>query len=453
MLDISQLNILYVEDEPELREHVAFALRLHVKNGTTAANGQEALDQIKLNRPDIVISDIRMPVMDGLVLTAVLRKKYPALPVLLCTALTDTDYFLKVIELGVAAYIPKPFDTARLLEAITQAAQPLLQRRYIQQLKLDALRACGIMTDFSPAMRMLGEQITQVAESDYSVSVSGEAGTGKSAVAELLHGMSRRSSRRKMTVTCRSRSAEQLEAELFGRPPGRGRPAKSQECGNLRELHGGTLILDAPELLPLALQERILTLLEQRCYVPTGATESMPCDLRVVVVSSVDLAQEAVAGRFNHKLWLRLSDAVLVIPPLRERPEDIPPFCSAYLTEAADDLGRPCPKISPDALRLLCNEPWPGNLRQLKQCIRRAVFRAGEIITAADLKHLIPVLACNTAVLLDELPSCKLADLEAWAIRKAIDTTGGKKMQAAELLGISYNTFKEKIRRYGITQV
>ena len=140
MRDISKLTILYVEDEPELRDHVAFALRLHIDTVTTAANGQEALELIRLNQPDIVISDIRMPVIDGLALTATLRQKYPAIPVILCTAFTDTDYLLKAIELGVAAYIPKPINTESLLAAIRQAALPILQRREIQRLKTEALR-------------------------------------------------------------------------------------------------------------------------------------------------------------------------------------------------------------------------------------------------------------------------------------------------------------------------
>ena len=453
MLDISQLNILYVEDESELREHVAFALRLHINNVLAAANGQEALDLITLNRPDIVISDIRMPIMDGLDLTATLRQKYPSLPVLLCTAFTDTDYLLKAIELGVAAYIPKPIDTARLLEAISQAAQPVLQRREIQRLKFDALRTCGILIDSSPSMKTLGEQITQVAGSDYSVVVSGEAGTGKSAVAELLHGMSRRSSKRLLSVNCRSRSGEQLELELFGKNPGRGRPPATRDCGTLREIDGGTLLLDAPELLPLPLLERILTTLEQHAYCPTGGTESLRCEVRVVVVTTADLAREVTAGRFPCNLWLRLSEVVLNIPPLRERTEDIPPFCRAYLAQAADDLGRPCPEISPEAIKLLQKELWPGNFRQLKQFIRRAVFHAGDLITVADLK---PLLAMNRILALhqmprqEEVPSLKLAVLEEWGIRKALQATDGKKMQAAVLLGISYNAFKEKIRRYGI---
>ena len=449
MHDVSTLTILYAEDEPELRDHVAFALRLHIDSVETAANGKEALERISENRPDIVISDIRMPVMDGLELTTALRQKYPGIPVILCTAFTDTDYLLKAIELGVAAYIPKPIDTGRLLEAITQAALPILQRREIQRLKTEVLRSGGLMIGDNPAMKALGEQITQVADSNYSVVVCGESGTGKSAVAELLHGMSGRKTKRHLTVNCRSRSAEQLEMELFGRAPGRGRPATARDGGVLHEINGGTLLLDAPELLPLPLQERILSLLEKQSYLPSGGTETLPCDVRVVALTTADLGKEAAAGRFSTALWHRLSDVVLNLPPLRERTADIPAFCRTFLVQAADDLGCVCPELSPDALTLLQAESWPGNFRQLKQFIRRAVFHAGAVITAADLE-MHTVGAKNLFPRRDEL-SYKLTDLEQWAITRALHATTGKKMQASKLLGISYNAFKEKMKRFGMS--
>ena len=303
-------------------------------------------------------------------------------------------------------------------------------------------------------MKALAEQIAQVAESDFSVVVRGEAGTGKSGVAELLHGLSGRKAKRLLTVNCRSRSAEQVEAELFGRTSGRGRPSANRECGTLRETDGGTLVIDAPELLPLLLQERLFSLLEKRAYLPTAGAELISCDVRVVVLTSADLARETVAGRFNHSLWLLLSDVVLNIPPLRERVGDIPAFCRALLAQAADDLGCACPELSPDALTLLQAEPWPGNFRQLKQFIRRVVFRAGAVITIADVRANI---AANVGAVggkdysppPDEM-SHKLTDLEQWAINRALHATDGKKMQAAELLGISYNAFKDKLKRYGM---
>lgn len=452
MPDISKLAVLYVEDEPELREHVGFALRLHIENIITAANGQEALEMIRVAKPDIVISDIRMPVMDGLELTAILRRKYPALPVLLCTAFTDTTYLLKAIELGVAAYIPKPIDTERLLAAVRQAALPILQQREIQRLKAGAIQACGIMTEADPAMQELAEQISQVADSEYAVVIRGESGTGKSTVAELLHSMSGRSRKPLLTLDCRSRSSEQLEEELFGRLTGRGRPTTGRDSGLLREIHGGTLVLDAPELLSLPLQARILGLLEKRTYLPTGSPEVVCCDLRVLTLTSVNLTQESAAGRFNQNLLLRLSDSVLPIPPLRERAETLPAYCRTLLAQAADELGRPCPVFSSEAMKLLQQERWPGNFRQLKQFIRRAAFRCNKLIEATDIKNLLDQPSAPPVKAPEDLPSYRLTDIEAWAIRRALNATDGKKMQAAELLGISYNAFKEKLKRYSNQQ-
>jgi DNA-binding NtrC family response regulator len=455
--ETSNLTILYVEDEPELREHVAFALTLHFENVLTAINGREALELFKINRPDVVISDIRMPIMDGLELTAELKRNFPDVPVILCTAFTDTAYLLRAIELGVAAYIPKPIDTARMLDAVNRAVLPILQRREIQRLKSEAIKTNGLLSGNSPAMLALREQITRAAESDYAVVVRGENGTGKGMVAELLHSMSRRKKKRLHTIECRSRSAEQLELDLFGRTPGRGRPSPHRDSGILKEINGGTLALKSPELLPVSLQERILSLLESGSYSPAAGIESIECDVRVIALTTADLGEEALQGRFSGSLWLRLSDVVLNIPPLRDRSEDIPEFCSNFIAQAADDLGRNSPMLTPEALQLLQAEQWPGNFRELKQRLRRLLVQAGDIITAAEVRasgvDAVGSVGAKDVGAKDFLPlqSCKLSDLERWAIERAIHTTGGKKMQAAELLGISYNAFKEKMRRYGIS--
>jgi DNA-binding NtrC family response regulator len=452
MTDITKLVVLYVEDEPELRDHVGYALRLYIDTVLTASNGQEALELIRRTKPDILISDIRMPQMDGLELTVRIRRQLPGIPVLLCTAFTDTDYLLKAIELGVAAYIPKPIDTERLIAAITRAALPILQNREIQRLRSRAVHDCLILKSNNPAMQLLGEQISQVADSSYAVVIKGESGTGKSTVAELLHTMSNRNARHCLTVDCRSRSAEQLEAELFGKSSGRGRPATQRDTGVLGDISGGTLVLDAPELLPLPLQERLLNLLEKRAYLPTGGTDTIHCDLRVLTLTTLDLAKEALEGRFNNNLWLRLSDVLLEIPPLRERSVDIPAFCCSLLALAADDLGCRCPVLSPEAVRLLQKETWPGNFRQLKQCLRQAVFRTDGLITPADLKPLLTAPVVTTAISLETLPSFSLSALEEWGMQRALQASNGKKMLAAELLGISYNAFKEKLKKYGMQE-
>ena len=450
MYELSAITILYVEDEPELREHVAYALRLYCDQVTTATNGEEALALVRQRQPDLVISDIRMPLMDGLGLASALKEEFPGLPVILCTAFADTEYLLRAIELGVAAYATKPIDTGTLMERIQQVALPLLQRREMERLRREALQARSLLFGTSPAMTELGSRLVEVAGSDYAVVIGGEAGSGKSVVAELLHGMSKRRDKPVLTVDCRGRASDQVEAELFGLQPGRGRPAEQRANGLLHAFNGGTLVLDAPECLPTALQARILRVLEERSYQPTGTAVPLPCDLRAIVVSEADLELELREGRLLSGLWLRLSELVLTVPPLRERREEIPRLCRSFLAQAAGDLGRHCPELAPDAAELLVGEPWPGNLRQLKQVMRRALFLAGNPICATGIR---PLLASNETARQapgEAPPSLKLAELDQWAVRQALSATNGKKMQAAELLGISYNSFKERLRRYDI---
>lgn len=447
MHDLASIRLLYVEDEPELREHVSYSLKLHCDSVMTASNGKEALEIARRNRPDLVMSDIRMPIMDGLELTAHLRKEFPELPVILCTAFTDTDYLLKAIELGVAAYLPKPIDTTRMMEAIRQAAQPILQRSEIKRLKVEAIQARGLVTDTNAAMKRLEEQLVNAAESDFAVVIQGEPGTGKSAAAELLHRMSERRSKPFLTIDCRNRPPEQLEAELFGSSSNRGPRKNTSSYGVLQAMHGGTLLLDAPELLPLPLQNRILRLLEEAAYVPTGSIESIPCNVRIVTVTACDLADESAASRFNSQLWLRLSEVVLTVPPLRSRIDDIPILCRTFLAQAADELGRPVPQLTEDAILRLQKEPWPGNTRQLKQLMRRIIFLTGDLITSEELTAQLAMPAAKRTPAPELPPSLRLSDLEDWAIQQALIITNGKKMQAAELLDISYNAFKDKLRR------
>lgn len=448
MDELTDLTVLYVEDEPDLREQVAFALRMHFARVLTADNGKEALGAIGREVPDVVVTDIRMPVMDGLALASRLKEKVPDLPVVLCTAFHETDHLLRAIELGVAAYVSKPIDFEKLRQAIELAGRPAVSQREIRQLRSEAAIS-GRLLGAESIMRPIAEQLQQVADTDLSVMLDGEPGTGKNFLAGRIHALSKRKARPLLTVDCHGRTPEQLERELFGDSRGRGRPA-ANATDLLAAADGGTLLLDGPEQLPLPLQLRLFRLLEEGMFVPNSALAPVACNLRVVTVTSANLDKLAQAGAFSPELLLRLRDVQVTLPPLRDRHCDIPLLARFFLAVSADEFSRPCPAMAADAEVLLQQQSWPGNLRELKQLMRRALFMAGNPVSAAGLKPLLSQVV--NPMVPDILPSSlNLVDLEQWAIAQALTATNGKKLQAARLLGISYNTFKDKLRRYNLS--
>ena len=447
MSDLKQITVLYVEDEPLLQKYVALSLSLHVGTVLTAPDGFEALEMVRRRRPDLVVTDIHMPRMDGLELAAALGEEFPGLPVVICTAFTETAYLLRAIDLGVAAYVPKPIDNAQLLAAIRRTAHPILQQRELERLKKESANSRSVIFGSSPAMQQVAEQLLRTADSDFSILLQGEPGCGKSTLAALIHGMSRRSKRPLVSVDAQARDPEQLAAELFGLPPGRGRPSANRDAGLLAPANGATLLLEAPETLPPSLQARLLRVIEERRYTPAGSIDSIPCDLRILAATSADLSAEVRAGRFRADLLLQISDTVVSIPPLRSRVEDIGQLAAKLLSEAARDLEIASPELPPESLALLCAHPWPGNCRQLRQVLRRSLLVNTGKIAPSTVKQLLgaaPVFAPSSA------PKLNLAELERWAVGEALAACGGKKMEAARMLGISYNTFKDKLSRYAI---
>ena len=447
MSGLKDIIVLYVEDEPLLQQYVALSLSLQIGTVLTALDGGQALEMVRRRRPDLVVTDILMPHMDGLALAAALSEEFPGLPVIICTAFTETDYLLRAIELGVSAYVPKPIDVARLLAAIERTAQPILQQRELERLKKESAKSRSVIFGSSPAMAQLAEQLVATADSDFSILLQGEPGSGKSTLAALIHSMSRRQNRPLIGIDAQARDAEQLAAELFGLPPGRGRPSATPNHGLLASADGATLLLDAPETLPLPLQARLLRLLEERRYTPAGSLDSIPCDLRILATTSADLAAEVAAGRFRADLLLQIGDIVVTIPPLRARVEDIGQIAGRLLSEAANDLEIACPELTAEALALLSRHPLPGNCRQLRQVLRRSLLVNSGKITASTVKHLLGAASVAPAA----LPKLNLGELERWAVGEALIASGGRKMEAARMLGISYNTFKDKLVRYGIS--
>lgn len=435
------VTVLYVEDEAAIREAVAVFLRLNCETVITAADGGDALEKYRKQRPDLVITDIKMPGLDGMQLSARLRELDPQLPVIITTAFSEVPYLVRAIEVGVRGFIRKPIEYSELLEAVHRSAMPIIQQSEIARLKAERRRS------FFPAagqrLLQVAQQVEQVADGEYSALIFGEKGTGKTRCAKAIHAQSRRSKRPFITVSCRGAVAERLEVELFGKERG--------GIGRIMAASGGTLYLHDLTSAPLQTQAKLLRLLEEGRYLPVGGKTEAPCNARVLASLTGDPRKAVADGELLESLYFHLSDVLVRMPPLREMPEEIAPLARLFLAEGAEDTGRDVPQLADDAVRLLCGLQWPGNIRELKNLMRRSVLQSERCLTAAAIQPLLSSAAANPlAAQSPPPPSLSLEALERWAIEQALSASKGRKMKAAALLGIDYKRFQRKAARYGV---
>lgn len=448
MHEMVPLKVLYVEDEPDLRERVRIVLEMHFAKVLTAANGSEGLVAFDRERPDLVVSDIMMPVMDGVEMTRRIKAASPDTPVVFSTAFTETAYLLKAIELGVCAYVRKPLDCRELVATITKAALPILQKAELDRLREQERDSLELFLGDSPAMRQVVSQAQAIARSDFSVVIHGETGVGKSRLASLIHGLSGRRHHPFVTVTVSSLAESLVESQLFGHVKGAFTGALLAKTGLFEEARGGTLFLDDLDCAPPSLQAKILHAVEQKWFFPVGGTRPVQVDTRIIVASNRDLLHEARAGRFREDLYYRLADLVITIPPLRARESDIAQLAGSFLNEVSRELQRVPPRLEPEAVLLLNRQPWPGNVRELKSVMKRAALFAGETLGSTELAGLLT--AGQQAADQGAYRVQSLEELKRQAVKEALAATGGKKMEAARLLEVDYSSFKRMLEKYGL---
>ena len=452
MTDLKQLTVLLVEDELELRRETAAFLELYCGTVIQAANGREALALFATGCPDLVISDIRMPVMDGLELAANLKKSSPQTPLIFCTAFTETSYLLKAIELGVAGFVRKPVDTDEILAVIRKAALPVLQLREIK----------GLSDELTASMQaQMGEhctgaeQATRVARTSFNVLLEGETGTGKSRLASIIHSLSPRRNAPFVTIQLGALPLNLLESELFGHTRGSFTGADRNRTGLAEAANGGTIFLDDIESCPLELQGKLLRFVEEKKFIPLGSTAEKTVDVRIIAASNKNLKHEAQDGRFRQDLYYRLSDTVIKLPSLRDTKDAIAPLAMKFLRETSDELGTLLHVLDEEAFKLLLGMPWPGNIRQLKSIIRRATLTAGSTITAADIAAVsdnaaIAAPADSSGVPVFPPFPCQMDTLETWVLEQALSHCNGKRMKTAAMLGMNYYTFRRRLEKHGI---
>ncbi|HTJ46232.1 MAG TPA: sigma-54 dependent transcriptional regulator [Kofleriaceae bacterium] len=431
----------------------------------TARSGAEALPQIE--DADAVVTDQSMPGMTGLELIATIVQRDPAMPVILITAFGSERVAVSAMKAGAYDYLPKPFDIDEVALVIERALEARRLRVTNRRLSTERVLGRRIIAE-SRAMRRLLDAAERVAPRDVTVLVRGETGTGKEFVAHLLHAGSSRAQKPLVRFNCAAIPAELAEAELFGHVKGAFTGATAARRGFFAEADGGTLVLDEVGELPLAVQAKLLRALQEGEIQPVGSGRVEKVDVRLVAATNRDLAAEAKTGNFREDLYYRLAVVELIVPPLRDRRDDIPALATEFARFYGEKFGMGPLKLEPTLIDALAREPWPGNVRQLENTVARlAALSTGGAIGLADYRgeHADPTLETPAVIATgaDDAgqeergdfatgPSLKeqVEAFERGVIARALDASGGNQSEAARRLGTSRVTLIDKLRKYGL---
>lgn len=410
-------------------EHAGFVVHL-------CANGREALDYI--NASDLMLLDVRMPVMSGMEALEIIHEKRPELPVILLTAYIDVRDAVAAMKTGARDYIEKPVDLDELITVLEDTLGLSTDQEDAPNLPE------GVVAE-SESMRLLFHQAYKVAQTNATVLLLGESGVGKEVVARYIHQFSGKSQAPFVTIDCGALPENLVESELFGHTKGAFTGAETAREGRFLQADGGTLFLDEIGELPLPLQPKLLRVLESGAFRPIGGDRDATVDVRVIAATNREVENEVKSGKFREDLYYRLNVFPLAIPPLRERPEDVPALAASLLKPWHKQLG-------PAAERLLVSYSWPGNVRELRNVLERAAIltEGARILPEAlppTLRKEILTPPRNTSVLIGDM-----AAIERRAIYEALEKTNGNKTKAAELLGISRRSLIYKLRSYASSQ-
>jgi DNA-binding NtrC family response regulator len=435
--------ILIVDDDDALRGSIAETLSDVGHTPITASDGAKALEILRRQKVDAVLLDLRMPGMDGLEVLARIVKASDAPPTAILTAVANATNTIEAMRLGAADHLTKPIGRNDLLAVIERMLVPLPKVSVRETEGSSGEELVGP----SAAMRDVQKAIGMLADSDVTVLIAGETGTGKEVVARALHRHGHRRTKPFIAVNCAAIPTELLESQLFGHVRGAFTGAVADRIGFFREAHGGTLFLDEIGDMDMAMQAKLLRVLQERIVTPVGG-KAVAIDVRIVAASHRDLQVAVNSGQFREDLLYRLRVVPLTLPPLRERLADIIPLAEHFLAEAA----QPSRQLSADAAAFLLSYSWPGNVRELQNAMQRvnALVRRS-IISASDLSFLNAPQKNSDVVdwLSGDLPTA-VSRLEAAMIERALVASNGNRTEAARSLGIHRQLLHTKIQRYGL---
>jgi DNA-binding NtrC family response regulator len=449
-------RILVADDEEGVRTFVAESLERDGHEVVQVADGKAALAAAREEPFDVVISDLRMPEMDGMSLVRTLRTEQPDVEIIVLTAFGDVATAVEAMKLGVLDYLQKPLPGPAAARTLVARA---LERRIELAVDDKAPAAASKRTSLTfgaPAMAPVVAALAKVARTNATVLLQGESGTGKEVAARVLHESSPRANAPFVAINCAVLTESLLESELFGHEKGAFTGAHAQRRGRIELADGGTFFLDEVGELHPSLQAKLLRVLEERRFERLGGSQVVDVDVRWVAATHRDLRAMVTEGTFREDLYHRLAVFPIRLPPLRERPEDIVPLAEALLGDLARAAGRPAMRLDDSMKGRLRAERWPGNVRELRNTLERAMILAdGDVLRAEHLWLDAPAAPAPASTSKPAAAAASrgqsLADVERQAIELALRDVGGNRRAAAAKLGIGLRTLYEKLKRYGVT--
>ncbi|GMR04704.1 MAG: sigma-54 dependent transcriptional regulator [Thermodesulfobacteriota bacterium] len=456
-------RIVVVDDEKDMRTFFDIMLRKEGYDVTSFPSGDRAIEYLRGNDFDLVISDIRMPGMDGVELLKEVKDLDADVPVIMITAYASVDTAIDAMKAGAFDYFTKPFNVDEIKLNIKKAIEHLDLKKENRSLKEDIKARWGLTAIIgeSPAMAEVFNLVRSVAATKANVFITGESGTGKELVARAVHYEVDGGTAPFVAINCGAIPENLIESELFGHTRGSFTGAVAEKLGLVEQADGGTLFLDEITEMPQHLQVKLLRFLQERNFRRVGGTEDISVDLRIIAASNKDIDEEVRAGRFRDDLFYRLNVIRIVVPPLRQRKEDIPLLAGHFIQKFSKAHGKEIKRISKEAIKTLVSHTYPGNIRELENLIERAVtLEPSDTLTRASLPPYlapgadgpggdpyimkIPGEGMDLEKTIEEFERAVIAD----ALKKA----GGVKKKAAQLLGLSFRSMRYKLSKYDIQE-
>ncbi len=448
-------RILVVDDEQSMRQLLLIMLRKEGYEVAAAAEGDSAVKALQSDIYDLVITDIRMPKIDGIALLRTVKEVSPETVVVVITAFGSTETAVEAMKLGAYDYITKPFKNEEIKLVIRKA----LEKRLLQSENILLKREIKTLSGFdnfvgkSEPMERVFSLIRQVADTSSTVLITGESGTGKELVARAIHLNSSRKQRPFVTINCGAMPETLLESELFGYMKGSFTGAVANKQGLFEVANGGTIFLDEISATTPALQVKLLRVLQEREFKRVGGTADIKVDVRVIAASNKDLPGEVARSAFREDLYYRLNVIPINLPPLRERREDIPLLVAHFLKKKTS--GQTVKSLTSEAMKTLIGYRWPGNVRELENTVERlSIMASGSTIDEELIPDAMKCLAPSQDLVPLDIPEQGLdleglmRDAEKTLLYKALQRTGGNKTEAAKLLGLSFRSFRHKLHKY-----